>query len=72
MARLALDSCDAVHLYGFSMASSKFHYFDSLVQEDVRPEQRSPSYGVTHKFAWEHELFANWSKEMPGRVHLWQ
>ena len=70
MARLALEFCDVVELYGFSMESEKFHYFDSLVQEAVRPADRDPRAGVTHKFAWEHEVFYNWSQQWPDRVKL--
>mmetsp|Transcript_23091 Transcript_23091/g.52385 ORF Transcript_23091/g.52385 Transcript_23091/m.52385 type:complete len:121 (-) Transcript_23091:835-1197(-) len=58
--------------YGFSMSSSKFHYFDSMVQESVVEAQRDPNYGITHRFAWEHEVFANWSKAMPDRIELHQ
>jgi len=72
MTRLALQSCGKVNMYGFSMASKKFHYFDSLVQETVSPEQRDPTYGITHKFAWEHEVYTNWSKTMPDRLALFQ
>ena len=54
----------------FSMSSKNFHYFDSLVQETVSEAQRDPNYGYTHRFAWEHEVFANWSKTMPERVQL--
>lgn len=70
MTRFALDRCETVDLYGFSMASNKFHYFDSLVQETVAPTQRDPNYGVTHRFAWEHEVFYNWTKTMPQRLKL--
>jgi hypothetical protein len=70
MARLALARCERVRLYGFSMASSKFHYFDSLVQEMVTENQRSPQYGTTHRFAWEHEVFLNWTRTMGERVEL--
>ena len=55
---------------GFSMASDRFHYFDSLVQERVSPAERDPKHGYTHRFAWEHEVFANWSKIWPDRVKL--
>ncbi|KAL1508363.1 hypothetical protein AB1Y20_004473 [Prymnesium parvum] len=72
IARLALQSCEVVRLYGFSMASDKFHYFDSFVQETVTPTQRDIHYGITHRFAWEHEVFRNWTKQMPGRVELFQ
>lgn len=72
MVRLALQSCKVVQLYGFSMASDKFHYFDSLVQEEVKPVQRDARYGVTHRFAWEHEVFRNWTKLMPDRLQLYQ
>lgn len=71
MTRFALDRCESVDLYGFSMASEKFHYFDSLVQETVTEAQRDPRHGYTHRFAWEHEVFANWTKMMaPGRLQL--
>ena len=72
MARLALAKCDKVNLYGFSMAAGKFHYFDSMVQETVTEQQRDPKYGYTHRFAWEHEVFRNWSKAMPGRFVIHQ
>jgi len=72
VARMALGMCDKVRLYGFSMSSKKFHYFDSMVQEQISPASRSPDYGLTHRFAWEHEVFANWSRDMPARVELWQ
>jgi len=53
------------------MAADKFHYFDSLVQEEVKPYQRDPRAGTTHRFAWEHEVFINWTKTMaPGRLEL--
>ena len=69
--RMALSRCAKVRLYGFSMAASKFHYFDSLVQETVRPAERDPRAGTTHKFAWEHEVFMNWTKTLPaGRLEL--
>ena len=61
-----------VKLYGFSMASTKFHYFDSMVQEAVTEAQRDPTYGYTHRFAWEHEVFRNWSLAMPDRFELHQ
>ena len=70
MTRFALDRCDTVHLYGFSMASNKFHYFDSLVQEAVSDAQRDPKHGYTHRFAWEHEVFTTWSNLMPERLKL--
>ena len=72
MTRLALARCTGtVRLFGFSLASDKFHYFDSLVQDTVAAEQRSPHYGVTHRFAWEHEVFLNWSTgPMKGRLEL--
>ena len=70
VARLALDRCAKVRMYGFSMSSDKFHYFDSLVQEPVSPMQRDPQYGTTHRFAWEHEVFINWTKTMPERFEL--
>lgn len=54
------------------MESDDFHYFDSLVQEKVTPRQRNPEYGVTHKFAREHTIFANWSYTMPERFALHQ
>ena len=59
-------------MFGFSMEADDFHYFDSLVQEKVQPQQRNPEYGYTHKFAREHEVFANWSRTMPERVVLYQ
>ena len=53
------------------MSSDKFHYFDSFVQEVVKPEQRDPNHGLTHRFAWEHEVFANWTTTLtPGRLRL--
>ena len=71
VARLALARCNSVRMYGFSMESDSFHYFDSLVQEQVKPEQRDPSYGMTHRFAWEHEVFINWTWSFPpGRLQL--
>ena len=71
MVRLALSRCDRVRLYGFSMAADKFHYFDSLVQETVSERERSPRFGVSHRFAWEHEVFRNWSTHlMPDRLEL--
>ena len=70
MTRFALDRCETVHLYGFSMSSNKFHYFDSLVQETVTNAQRDPRHGYTHRFAWEHEVMANWSRLMPERLKL--
>ena len=72
VARLALQSCDTVRMYGFSMEADDFHYFDSLVQEKVTPPQRDPRFGHTHKFAREHEVFANWSRHMPERFELHQ
>ena len=69
--RMALARCEKVSLYGFSMSSDKFHYFDSFVQEVVKPEQRDPNHGLTHRFAWEHEVFANWTTTLtPGRLRL--
>ena len=70
MARLALASCAKVNMYGFSLEADDFHYFDSLVQERVRPAERDPGYGVTHKFAREHEVFRRWAEEMPERVEI--
>ena len=70
MARLALASCAKVNMYGFSLEADDFHYFDSLVQEKVRPAERDPGYGVTHKFAREHEVFRRWAEEMPERVEI--
>ena len=72
MARLALARCDTVELYGFSLKADKFHYFDSSVQETVAPHERDPHYGITHRFAWEHEVFQNWSRHMPERFVLHQ
>jgi len=72
VARLALESCDKVRMYGFSMHSTKFHYFDSGVQETINPRDRDPAAGITHRFAWEHEVYANWTREMPDRFELWQ
>ena len=72
VARLALATCETVHMYGFSMAADKFHYFDSLVQETVKPEERDPNYGITHRFAWEYEVFQNWTLSMAGRFELLQ
>ena len=46
--------------------------FDSLVQETVTEAQRDPRYGYTHRFAWEHEVFKNWSLAMPERIALHQ
>ena len=54
----------------FSLEADDFHYFDSLVQERVRPAERDPGYGVTHKFAREHEVFRRWAEEMPERVEI--
>jgi len=60
-------------MYGFSMEADAFHYFDSPVQERVSPQQRDPAFGYTHKFAREHEVFANWSRDLPpGRFELRQ
>jgi hypothetical protein len=59
-------------MYGFSLSSDRFHYFDSYVQEVVTPQMRHPRHGTTHKFAFEHEVFANWSRLMPDRFELWQ
>ena len=70
MARLALARCDKVRMYGFSMSADKFHYFDSMVQETVKPEERDPRHGYTHRFAWEHEVFLNLSRTMPDRLEL--
>ena len=74
MTRLALSRCTGkVRLYGFSLKSSNFHYFESYVQETVREEQRDPNYGYTHRFAWEHEVFYNWSttsSALKGRLEL--
>tara|TARA_B100000795_G_scaffold136787_1_gene102156 strand:+ start:404 stop:517 length:114 start_codon:yes stop_codon:yes gene_type:complete len=36
------------------------------------PQQRDPTYGYTHKFAREHEVFANWSRDLPERFVLRQ
>ena len=72
MTRLALGRCDKVRLYGFSLAADKFHYFDSFVQETVTPAQRDVNYGLSHRFAWEHEVFQNWSKWWPDRFELHQ
>ena len=38
----------------------------------VVPQQRDPTYGYTHKFAREHEVFANWSRDLPERFVLRQ
>ena len=46
--------------------------FDSMVQETVTDVQRDPHYGYTHRFAWEQEVFRNWSMSMPDRVQLHQ
>ena len=56
--------------YGFSLEADDFHYFDSMVQEKVRPAERDPNYGVTHKFAREHEVYRRWAREMPDRVEI--
>ena len=54
------------------MEADDFHYFDSLVQEKVLPQQRSPEYGFSHKFAREHQIYANWSRILPERFALYQ
>lgn len=72
MTRLALQSCEKVSMYGFSMEADDFHYFDSLVQEKVLPQQRNPEYGFSHKFAREHQIFTNWSRSLPERFALYQ
>jgi len=59
-------------MYGFSMASDKFHYFDSSVQGHVSPPMREASFGLTHKFAFEHAVFLNWTRSMPRRFELYQ
>ena len=74
MARLALARCDKVELYGFSLKSDRFHYFDSLVQETVRPVERDPNYGITHRFAWEHEVLTRCTPahlRARARAHSW-
>jgi hypothetical protein len=72
VSRLALETCGKVTMYGFSMEADDFHYFDSAVQEKVTPQQRDPTFGYTHKFAREHEVFANWSRDLPERFELRQ
>ena len=61
-----------MRLYGFSLEDSDFHYFDSSVQATVTPPMRDLRYGYTHKFAFEHAVFANLSATMPGRLELLQ
>ena len=61
-----------VSMYGFSMEADDFHYFDSLVQEKVLPQQRNPEYGFSHKFAREHQIYTNWSRSLPERFALYQ
>lgn len=70
--RLALGVCRKVRLYGFSLEDGDFHYFDSSVQATVTPPMRDLRYGYTHKFAFEHAVFANLSAAMPDRLELLQ
>jgi len=70
--RLALGVCRKVRLYGFSLEDSDFHYFDSSVQATVTPPMRDLRHGYTHKFAFEHAVFANLSATMPDRLELLQ
>ena len=48
------------------------HFYTATPPLQVVPQQRDPRYGYTHKFAREHEVFANWSRDMPERFELRQ
>lgn len=72
--RLALQLCERVSLYGFSLesrvGSRKFHYYDSLVQATISDAMKDPLSPGTHRFKLEHLIYANWTQAGPLKERI--